>query len=58
MDEMSYLMRKSRFLAIDREIAENEPCPECGGEMGYEADFSIGYRAFAVCKNCGHRIEF
>ena len=51
---------------IDRELAEAERCPECGGGMEYrpfyrpsgKAAVSGSYRAFAVCPVCGHAIEF
>ena len=49
---------------IDRELAEAERCPECGGGMEYRPFYRPGgkalgtYRAFAVCSACGHAIEF
>jgi hypothetical protein len=45
-------------MAIDREIAENEPCGKCGGKCTYRAETSDGYRAFAVCTVCGEEVEF
>lgn len=42
---------------IDREVAESDPCPECGGHMSYRAERGLDeyeepyYRAFAVCDN-------
>ena len=49
---------------IDREVAEETPCEDCGGKCVYESKFYTGddgqehYRAFAVCLECGKRWEF
>ena len=44
---------------IDREVAEEEPCPKCGARMEYRPQFAENsYRAFAVCVECGESIEF
>ena len=46
-------------MAIDREIAEDEPCSECGGKCTYRAETSNGaYRAFAFCTECSNEVEF
>lgn len=46
-------------MSIDRQIAQANPCPECGGEMVYKAIVNgKSYRAFAVCDNCGYEFEF
>jgi len=48
--------------SIDREIANESICPECGGSMHYRSlrSEAEGYRAFAVCDNsaCDTEIEF
>lgn len=45
--------------AIDREIAEEEPCAECGGKCEYVSMIAEGsYRAFSRCTVCGETIEF
>jgi hypothetical protein len=45
--------------AIDAEIAESNPCDECGGKCVYRAERDAeSYRAFAVCTRCGHEVEF
>lgn len=53
--------------SVDREIAEETPCPECGSTMHYEPRYEQllegeppTYRAFCVCDNeeCGNEIEF
>jgi hypothetical protein len=55
------MSEKIRFTDIDREIAEEEPCPtcpECDGYMKYRADWSDGYyRPFAICENCGYESD-
>ncbi|MCI0338814.1 MAG: hypothetical protein L0226_14660 [Acidobacteria bacterium] len=57
---------------IDREIAESEPCPQCGSKMEFRSErvaarvdnFGMrtpaSYRAFAVCTNpeCEEEVEF
>lgn len=49
----------SQFAVLDSEIAESQPCSECGGRMYYEGWETPGsYRAFAVCTKCGHSEEF
>lgn len=56
-------------VAIDKEVAEETPCEECGAPMKYEPryDHHVGdanekptYRAFAICTNpeCGNEVEF
>lgn len=56
---------------IDRKVAEDNPCPECGGQCRYQG-FSNPQpaggnlfgnpthhcRAFAVCEDCGVWWEF
>lgn len=43
----------------DREIAEEQCCPDCGEQMRYEGwSLEESYRAFAVCKPCNVAIEF
>jgi len=47
--------------SIDREVAEETPCPECGGKCEYKPfvdDSGHSYRAFAVCTVCGEAQEF
>ena len=45
--------------SIDKEIAEEIPCPECGGKCNYEPWVQTGsYRAFSVCTACGEAYEF
>lgn len=52
--------------SIDREIAEETPCEECGSAMKYEARFGTfsgeksEYHAWAVCTNedCDNEFEF
>lgn len=47
--------------ALDRETAEETPCPECGGPMEYRPFVNrdeSSYRAFAVCTKCENAIEF
>lgn len=52
--------------SIDREVAEETPCPECDAKMEYEArqDKDVegreGYHAWAVCTNpeCDNEFEF
>lgn len=52
--------------AIDREIAQESPCAECGSPMSFRSERGVDrfgeryYRAFAVCTNaaCGEEIEF
>ena len=50
--------------SIDREVAEETPCPECGGKCEYKPfvdkdDYRTqSYRAFAVCTECGEAFEF
>jgi hypothetical protein len=47
---------------VDREIAEQDECPICGGRMsgrGYmRYDGHVIYRAFAFCITCDHFEEF
>ncbi len=45
---------------IDAEVVNEVPCPECGGQCygrGYRSSTG-GYRAFAVCSECGNEEEF
>ena len=49
--------------AIDVEVAESNPCPQCGGQMRYEGYHRhhkgyTEYVALAVCSSCGHEISF
>jgi hypothetical protein len=52
--------------SIDREVAEETPCPECGAQMRYDPRQDVddrsraGYHAWAVCTNpdCEHEFEF
>lgn len=49
----------SKFAMLDAEIAEEQPCSECGAKMYYEGyETPSSYRAFAVCPKCGHYEEF
>ena len=56
---------------IDQDIAEAEPCENCGGKMEYRPYVATqshtahwgghqvyGYRSFAVCTNCNAAVEF
>lgn len=51
---------------IDADIATEFPCEICGSEEMYGTGFyksaregnSSVYRAFSVCRNCGHCEEF
>ena len=50
--------------SIDGPVATETPC-ECGGEMEYKPFMKPraergddNYRAFAVCTECGERVEF
>jgi hypothetical protein len=46
-------------VAIDREVSESIPCPECGGKCEYHPFVAEGsYRAFSVCTACGEAYEF
>jgi hypothetical protein len=43
---------------IDQEIAM-QPCPVCGGQSEYYGFKKYAsYRAFSVCRACGHFLEF
>jgi hypothetical protein len=43
---------------IDQEIAM-QPCPVCGGQSEYYGfKKRDSYRAFSVCRACGHFLEF
>jgi predicted RNA-binding Zn-ribbon protein involved in translation (DUF1610 family) len=49
--------------AIDVEVAQAHPCPECGGQMRYEGyhrqhNGYTEYVALAICNDCGHEISF
>jgi predicted RNA-binding Zn-ribbon protein involved in translation (DUF1610 family) len=49
--------------AIDAEVAEAHPCPECGGQMRYDGyhrhhNGYTEYVALAICTSCGHEISF
>lgn len=49
----------SGWAMLDAEIAECMVCPECGNSMYYEGFVTpSSYRAFAVCRKCGHGEEF
>ena len=48
---------------IDAQIAESQPCPQCGGSMHYEGyhrqdNGRTQYIALAVCNSCDHEISF
>jgi hypothetical protein len=47
---------------VDRQIADTVPCEGCGGVGGEYRPFhdphARSYRAFAVCRRCGHANEF
>ena len=44
---------------IDARIAEEQPCPRCGGLMHYEGYHREGeYIALAVCNRCGYELAF
>lgn len=44
---------------IDREIAETNPCPHCGGPCEFIGMYAMdSYRAFARCKTCDAANEF
>lgn len=44
---------------IDREVAEEEPCTECGGKLEYDCVIDDdSCRAFSVCKACRLAWEF
>ena len=45
---------------IDKEVAEDGPCPECKGKCRYVSmeNGRGSYRAFAVCNECGEAHEF
>ena len=46
---------------IDMEVAQETPCPECGGTCRYEAwrrTDPRGYRAVSVCGDCQAAYEF
>lgn len=46
-------------IAIDKEVAEQDPCQECGGAMEYVPMIATSsYRAFSRCKECGETEEF
>lgn len=48
-------------LQNDQEIAESEPCPECGGPMHYRPWYDLSIRKYvaeAVCSRCKHTISF
>lgn len=43
---------------MDCILADKMKCPECGVGMHYEPwTKDESYRAFAICPNCGHRVE-
>lgn len=47
--------------AIDKEVAEETRCQNCGGSCEYRpyvTKDNSSYRAFAVCKQCGEALEF
>ena len=45
--------------AIDSEIAEKDPCPECGGKMQFKpVMMPDSYRAFSICEDCQYEFEF
>jgi hypothetical protein len=45
---------------IDREHAENTPCPKCGGKCSFMAldNYRGSYRCFKVCDACDNSTEF
>lgn len=49
-----------KAVAIDREVAQQYPCPECGSkELDFDFSFRhepFQYRNFTHCRSCG-RIE-
>lgn len=52
---------QAECMALDKPIAESDPCPECGSSMSYQPVFTeTSYRAFVVCDNdeCDYEFEF
>lgn len=52
---------KAECMALDKPIAEEDLCPECGSHMTYKPEFTeTSYRAFVVCDNpeCDCEFEF
>ena len=48
-------------LVGEQDTAESErhPCRKCGGQVVYLGFHMSGsYRAFTVCNDCGHLVEF
>jgi len=47
--------------SIDRDVAEETPCFECGGKCEYKPfvdNSSHSYRALSVCAKCNEAYEF
>lgn len=55
-----FLSLREQGIIIDRRIAEEHLCGECGGKCRFECNAEEGepYRAWAVCTQCGDRMEF
>jgi len=63
LDQINHKLPPRQAFEFDSQIVEDHPCPECGGECYYDSHYEDSgeypvYRAFSICKKCGHTEEF